>query len=52
MASCYNMKEGEVYICDICGLEVRVEKGCTCNEGEDDACSVPMQCCGQPMRRK
>ena len=51
MANCYNMKEGDVLVCDACGLEVQVVKGCSCTHDED-ACSAPMECCGKPMRFK
>jgi hypothetical protein len=50
VANCYNMKKGDVLVCDACGLEVEVTKDCSCKNGEEDACSVPMECCGQPMR--
>ena len=52
MANCYDMKEGDVYSCDTCGLEVQVVQSCTCAEGGEDACSLPMQCCGEAMKRK
>lgn len=51
MANCYNMKVNDVLVCDACGLEVQVVKGCSCDEDED-ACSAPMECCGSPMRFK
>ena len=50
MANCYDMHEGDVLVCDVCGLEVQVLKACTCDTEEEDACQMPMQCCGQPMR--
>jgi hypothetical protein len=50
MANCYNMKEGDVLVCDVCGLEVQVIKSCRCDEDEEGACSAPMECCGKPMR--
>ena len=50
VANCYNMKKGDVLVCDACGLEVQVIKDCSCKNGEEDACSAPMTCCGQPMR--
>jgi hypothetical protein len=51
MAICHEMKEGDVFFCELCGLELRVEKTCSCGTGED-ACSVPLQCCGQDMTKK
>lgn len=59
MASCYDMKTGEVYSCEFCGFEIEVTK-----EGEDvgisskkDGCYLDdglscMQCCGKPMAKK
>ena len=41
MAICHEMKEGDVFFCELCGLELRVEKTCSCGTGED-ACSVPL----------
>ncbi len=52
MANCADMKEGDLFVCDACGLELRVEKACTCSSGEEGACSVPLQCCGKDMVKK
>ena len=49
MAICHEMNVGDVFFCESCGLELRVEK--TCGIGED-ACSVPLQCCGKDMKKK
>ena len=51
MAICHEMKEGDLFFCELCGLELRVEKTCSCGTGED-ASSVPLQCCGQDMTKK
>ena len=51
MAICHEMNEGDVFFCKLCGLELRVEKTCSCGTGED-ACSVPLQCCGKDMSKK
>jgi hypothetical protein len=51
MAICHEMKPGDVYFCEKCGLELKVEKTCGCEPGKD-ACSVPLQCCGQDMTKK
>ncbi|MCA1794921.1 MAG: hypothetical protein LC660_13825, partial [Desulfobacteraceae bacterium] len=32
MANCCNMKEGDVFYCKVCGLELSVKKACTCKE--------------------
>jgi len=52
MANCCDMKEGDVYYCKICGLELSVKKACTCEKDGKDSCSVPLQCCNQEMTKK
>jgi hypothetical protein len=49
MANCCNMKEGDVFVCKVCGLELKVQKTCKCTEGAEDACTVPLMCCGKEM---
>ena len=51
MAICHEMKQGDVFYCEACGLELRVEKTCSCGTGED-GCTVPLQCCGKDMTKK
>ena len=34
MADCADMKQGDLFVCDACGLELRVAKARTCNAGE------------------
>jgi len=46
------MREGEVYYCEQCGLEIEVIEECEHEEGEEasEVCSVEeFMCCGQPM---
>ncbi len=53
MANCREMKVGDVFVCEICGLELRVNKTCRC--GGVDATekhSVPLKCCGEEMVKK
>ncbi len=52
MANCGEMKKGDVYVCKDCGLELRVEKTCNCGSGSAQSCTVPLQCCGQEMKKK
>jgi hypothetical protein len=47
MAMCHDMQIGDIYYCEQCGLELRVQKPCTCKPGE--GCSVPLSCCGKEM---
>jgi hypothetical protein len=53
MADCCDMKEGDIFYCDVCGLELSVAKACTCTPGSDsNTCTVPLQCCGQEMKKR
>jgi hypothetical protein len=52
MADCAEMKEGDLFVCKTCGLELQVTKACSCKAGEEGACSVPLQCCGNDMAKK
>ena len=55
MTHCHEMKEGQVYTCETCGLELKVVKECTecgtdantCDCGE---CSF--MCCDKPLKLK
>lgn len=56
MPSCHDMKLGEVYVCEECGLELKVVKECDeCGEDADSCectehCSF--ECCGEEMKLK
>ena len=52
MATCTEMKEGDLYVCQTCGLELQVIKTCMCIAGEEVSCTVPLQCCGKEMTKK
>ncbi len=52
MANCCDMKEGDVFVCNLCGLELKVANPCKCETGEAGSCNVPLQCCGQEMVKK
>lgn len=52
MARCDEMREGEVYYCEQCGLEIEVIEECEHEEGEEasEVCTIDeFMCCGQPM---
>lgn len=58
MVSCGEMKKGEVYACESCGLELEVKNACGCPEeeacttGHDHGVCCDFECCGKPMVRK
>jgi hypothetical protein len=52
MASCNEMKSGEVYVCGGCGLEIEVLKSCADSEEGACSCTEPLSCCGQPLTLK
>jgi len=52
MANCIEMEEGDIYICEICGLELQVIRSCSCIVGEEVSCTVPLQCCSKDMIKK
>lgn len=51
MAGCNNMKEGQVYICANCGIELKVVKECTECVEHEKCCNEPcsFECCGMPL---
>ena len=48
MANCSDMKKDEVYVCEECGMEVKIMKDCEC--GEDEDCGL--MCCGAELTKK
>ena len=52
MAGCTEMKLGEVYVCEGCGLELQVVKTCGENEEGACACTEAIACCGKPLSLK
>jgi hypothetical protein len=56
MASCHDMKLGQIYVCGDCGLELQVVQECNeCGESvEDCACGEPctFECCGETLKLK
>jgi hypothetical protein len=56
MANCDEMKEGQVYVCPGCGLELRVVKACEECGGDSPSCTCTadceIACCGKPLALK
>jgi hypothetical protein len=52
MASCSEMKAGEVYVCKDCELEIEVRKSCADSPEGACSCSEPLSCCGEPLLLK
>jgi hypothetical protein len=49
------MREGEVYYCEHCGLEIEVVEECSHEEGEEteEVCRIAeFTCCGVPLSLK
>ena len=52
MARCDEMREGDVYRCERCGLEIEIIEECSHDDGEEaeESCRVEeFVCCGEPM---
>ena len=47
MPSCHQMKLGQVYVCEDCGLELKVVKECECTLADCE-----FKCCGEEMKLK
>lgn len=55
MVRCDEMREGEVYFCEHCGLEIQVIEECSHEEGDDadETCRIEgFVCCGEPLTLK
>ena len=52
MANCAEMREGDRFVCETCGLELEVTKSCACLAGKQVTCPVPLQCCGKDMVKR
>lgn len=55
MASCNEMRKGEVYACEDCGLELEVIKECkeAGTASETSQCApCPIMCCGEELKKK
>ena len=59
MANCHDMKTGEIYVCEECGIELQVIKDCkdagipadqcACHT---DAAPCTFSCCGKDLVKK
>jgi len=59
MLSCHNMKKGEIYVCEDCGLELQVVKECKDVDTPAEECSChpkadacTFSCCGKDLVKK
>jgi hypothetical protein len=58
MSGCTDMKKGDIYVCDECGIELQVIKECEhSGSGEgaachDDGSDCGFMCCDKPLRKK
>ncbi len=56
MATCHDMQVGQVYVCEGCGLELKVLKECQECDQEAGECECPapctFECCGEPLKLK
>jgi len=60
MPSCHEMRKGDIYTCEECGLELQVTKECKdagtpvdecgCHEFDESGCTF--SCCGKEMTKK
>jgi hypothetical protein len=53
MVHCHDMKEGEVYVCEECGLELKVENSCTADGKHPKGVSCTRcihVCCNKDMK--
>ena len=56
MPTCHDMELGQVYVCEGCGLELKVVQECEeCGiDAEACGCEEPcvFECCGEPLKLK
>ena len=52
--SCHDMKKGEIYMCETCGIELQVLKEGkeSLKPGEKDSKHPGFECCGKPLTLK
>jgi hypothetical protein len=55
MADCHEMRKGQVYMCEECGLELQVVAECKDAGTPSEKCqhnSCDFACCDQPLKLK
>ena len=59
MPNCHEMREGEVYACPDCGMELKVVKACKSVGNTDDHCGcgstgepATLTCCGKELVKR
>ena len=52
MTNCTSLKEGDVVICEECGLELTVSKSCDCGDDDHVCVENTFTCCGHDMKKK
>lgn len=52
MADCHEMRLGQTYVCEDCGLELKVVAECKECGAETCSCDAPctFECCGEPLQ--
>jgi hypothetical protein len=55
MSCCLDFKEGQIWACETCGLEIKVVKKCDCAETSNTKVCEPnlcLTCCDKPLKLK
>lgn len=56
MAHCTQMKKDDVYVCETCGLQVKVVQECGCADPSSGGSPCPpdsvLSCCGKELKAK
>ncbi len=49
---CVDFKVGQVWVCETCGLEITIAKGCDCLTEGSGTCKTDdcLLCCGKPLK--
>ncbi len=58
MSTCLEMKKGEIYACNVCGIELQVVKDCdgqgksSCGMHGEEKDECTFTCCGEELKKK